>query len=120
MRDVSYDEVKTELEVVVAERGEDYQYPDEWRNDDGSCRYVTPDGTGPACIAGAVYFRLGVGLDFLRQHEGDGSTTVDRDLMHEGVLHLTDKASLLLRFAQIGQDKFHSWGESVRNAVEKV
>lgn len=53
------------MEAAVAERGEDFVYPDEWRDKtkrdifgpDGPCLYSLPSGE-PACLIGLALFKI--------------------------------------------------------------
>lgn len=108
------------LDFVVAERGEDYVYPDEWRDGGtrlGTCLYVTPDGTGPACIVGAVVARLGVSLARLSRSEGQSARSV-----MEQVFGLPDRSpqSAVLQGAQVVQDGGGTWGDARDKARERA
>ena len=102
------------LDAVVAERGEGYVYPDEWR--EGTyCLYVRPDGEGPACIAGAVYFRLGVSLDLLRGCEHNSALQVAEAAY--GRIPEADDIGRFLMVAQGAQDRGESWGNARDEAL---
>ena len=105
------------LEAVVAERGADWVYPDEWR-DDGVCRYVV-DGC-PACIVGAALAHLGVPVDVLAVFE-TSAAMLTYELGELGHVHKDDDqwATAALVRAQFVQDGSPpdrppgTWGEAL-------
>lgn len=117
LRPPTIDQVLEALDFVVAERGEGYVYPDEWRDggtSHGLCRYVTPDGTGPACIVGAVMVRVGVPLNRLTGCEGQSADYVLAKLFRLG----GSVQSEILTQAQSVQDTGGTWGRARAEARE--
>lgn len=104
------------LREAVAERGEDYVYPNELKMyyRDGPeptmCRYVKPDGSGPACIVGVVLHKYGVSLETLAEHETEAGWRVAREL---GV---DTRSRQMLSTAQDAQDGGKTWGAALVNA----
>jgi hypothetical protein len=90
---------------VVAERGPDFVYPNEWRRDElDGCRYVY-DGR-PACIIGAALARMGVPLDVLSDHEGREASFV----MRRAGLDVSDLVRDAAVVTQSAQDTGVDWG----------
>ena len=106
----NFEETLELLESVVAENGTDFVYPDEWKDSIGTCLYVKPDGSGPACIVGNVLHRAGVPLDELSQMEGQAADTVS------GRYGFDSEASMLLWRAQDEQDAGNTWGDALEFA----
>ena len=98
------------MRKAVAERGEDFVYPDEWRkaSEDGeSCMYVH-EGK-PACLIGlAVYIATGELVP--DAYEGAMADEVIGDRM-PGV---SDRARKAAFEAQATQDDGFTWGEALR------
>lgn len=73
-RRITLHEFDEALHAAVAERGERFIYPEEWRYDDGDtnepgqCMYVHHDE--PACLLGLALHKCGVPLFELECHEG--------------------------------------------------
>ena len=77
------EQVRTALHEVVEEVGEDWTYPNEWRDgwdpeapddtDTSQCLYIRVDeeqGRVPACVWGRVFVRLGADPWMLQHCEG--------------------------------------------------
>lgn len=73
-RQITLREFDRALHAAVAERGEQYIYPDEWRTQQeepdfpGQCMYVHHDE--PACLLGLALHKCGVPVAELGCHEG--------------------------------------------------
>lgn len=107
------------LREVIAEKGEDYVYPRRDARDVGhgvvvTCFYAEYDQ--PSCIVGHVLHRAGVPLDQMAVIEG--LTPVDDAARPWFAEHADDDARRLLNEVQANQDEQHSWGESLRLALE--
>lgn len=104
------------LERAVAEKGEDYIYPNGGRGDDfhsenGACVYQTRYTKQPACIVGhALYYKdllqYVVDADY---NEGTGPHTLAYAL---GVF--TTAAADFLNEVQSAQDAGKTWGAALR------
>jgi len=97
-------EVLAALREVVADKGADYVYPEEWENQDSGCVYVR-DGQ-PACIVGHVLARLDSALLDSEVVRSNRSANV---LPEVGFEH---HAAWLLRAAQRVQDVGGTWGSA--------
>lgn len=106
------------LDAVVAERGEDYVYPQAWLDGSpgGGCLYVVPGGAGPACIAGAVFFRLGATVELLRECEHTSAAIVARRLWGDG--EEAQRIGSFLTVAQLEQDFGETWGTARDKAFD--
>lgn len=104
------------LREVVEEFGGDYIYKHLYG--DMPCRYVEEKKgqLSPSCIAGHVFYRLGVPLEVLADYDEDSFGNA-ADVVGEK-LGLPDTASRLLRAAQALQDCEYPWGEALRSAEE--
>jgi hypothetical protein len=99
---------------VVADAGEDFTYPDEWRHltpeekEMGltGCRYVA-DGQ-PACLIARALARMGVTTAELADYEGSSA---------ESVMEAHGEFSLTIReaadSAQTVQDAGRNWGQAL-------
>lgn len=108
---ISYDEMKAALECAVAERGEGFVYPEEWKRKElgdigSSCQYRLEDGT-PGCIVGMAmsYLRPDVVLPEFTGSERALDGLVD------------DLADHLAAEAQRHQDMGATWGEALERAI---
>lgn len=106
------------LERAVAERGEDFIYPDQsdadspWRlhAEAGVCRYARADTGEPACIVGLVLSYIGL-FDVAKANEGKG-------IYQFGVeLPITAGGLRMLQRAQGTQDSGASWGVALKRAL---
>lgn len=97
------------MRAAVAERGEDYVFPNEWKDGASQCRYVQPDGDGPACLIGVALHRLGVPLDALLDQEGCSASHVV-GAVASGVTYAAARAA---NKAQEAQDIGATWGAAL-------
>lgn len=58
MQEITEEQFTAAMEQAVEERGADFVYPEEWKNESGTCVYWK-DGVGPACIIGKALAILG-------------------------------------------------------------
>lgn len=89
-----------------------YKSPDEL----GQCLYVHRDDQGeriPGCIVGTVLNRLGVPLEELEKHEGNGATAV---IANAGIEGLSYDMVSFLRAVQRHQDSGYDWELAVAAA----
>ena len=104
------------MRKAVAERGEDFVYPDEWREaseDRESCMYVHKGK--PACLIGlAVYIATGK----LVPDDLEGSTAgfVVRSCV-PGVSDVVGRAAFK---AQAAQDVGETWGQALKEFEEAL
>ncbi|MEU7814107.1 hypothetical protein [Pseudonocardia sp. NPDC049154] len=109
------------IRAAVAERGEDYVYPREWRMGNatsadldrpqarGTCRYARPDGVqGGACIIGAALQRVGVHVTDL--FELDATAPGAESALAATVTGLSPRMIGAASTAQSHQDRELSWG----------
>lgn len=104
------------LQQAVDERGADFVYPAEWKDDgtsEGMCMYVQPDENGPACIVGYVLHAYGVALDDLSGAEGMGADNACT------IFGVDARSTRMLTLAQISQDNKHTWGHAVQRARDE-
>jgi hypothetical protein len=101
------------MKDAVAFRGEDFTYPEGWRDGNyGQCRYQY-DGN-PACIIGEALSRCGVELQ--SKWEGMGCAEV-----LEFYLKVTDPKLLgAAQSAQSMQDNGDSWGGALKLYLERI
>lgn len=93
------------MEKAVAERGEDFVYPDEWQNAYGFCQYYI-EGIGAACLIGKALENLGFDV---RSLENNGAITI-----LEEVFKITDRGLIVAaQRAQTMQDWGQSWGDAL-------
>ena len=92
------------LERAVAERGEDFVYPEAWMTNSNACQYSLKDGT-PACIIGLALSYIDPGI-VPGSGEFGSSDAVMEDLgVEDGPLIIAARA------AQIEQDRGYPWGQ---------
>lgn len=99
------------MEQAVAERGEDWVYPDEWKSEYGTCLYVvhSPLGSrGAACLIGRA-IEIVTGELVPDEFEEKGADTVLRDCYAVE----DDQLRIAARYAQRTQDVFGTWGEAL-------
>lgn len=119
------------LNQAVADRGSDYVYPNDQKDDNnynGVCRYVFrgDDGslTEAGCIVGYVLAMTGVPLETLAPYDvaGDGQVTAGGDLLdelnHLGIISIDGPSYRLLVGAQSAQDSGNTWGVAIERAKE--
>jgi len=119
--ELSFDEAKRLIEEAIAEKGENYVYP-EWG---GVCRYFESDGT-PSCIVGHALAKLSVTLDMLAAERPDDELSPDGlnsyacvpILAARGVIDIDDKTCTLLYAAQNAQDTGLTWREAYEAGLE--
>lgn len=114
MTDMTFTEA---MEAAVAERGEDWTYPEydaenadygdtNWHYDGGTCRYVTRDEKEPACIIGLALTKMGLPPEKIDMRTGA--------LNLLGTLNVATGAERqAARYAQSKQDAGRSWGEAL-------
>ena len=105
------------MKDAVAERGEDFTYPDEWRvtdsGFDNACVYTLEDGT-PACIIGLAIYKM-LGTPYTGYNAG--AYGVLGDLYGGRIsIRLRDAA----QSAQALQDKGASWGRVLEQFLKAV
>ena len=102
------------LEECVAERGEDFVYPQEWKTD-LVCKYsVEQDGEQtPACIVGLAIYRLTNEI----VSSGLAANVVLRDYFPG---RFTKSAIMLMETAQLKQDNGFTWREAVDAAISEM
>ena len=135
MKYIGYEDAVLLLKEIVADRGEDWIYPDynecqacsylrrtvaqdaycDWHTNEG-CRYFTGSGQ-PACIVGEFFHRTLQPEDYSSVYlEGRTATEAIKYLP----LEVDERASLLLLVAQQRQDTGHSWGDALTKAIEQA
>lgn len=108
------------LNACVKERGEDYVYPDKWRDPSfmiggdcagGGCRYRVP-GTDndPACIIGLFLTKAGKSVADVTEGMSAGMV-----LSNLG-FRFTETTEQMLNCVQQLQDQGFAWGEAVEKA----
>jgi hypothetical protein len=103
---------KVLLAAALAEKGEDYIYPDaEKRN--GVCQYV--HGGKPSCLVGNVLHRAGWSIEALQAADAESlwEWLPDQD-------DQTGDGRRLLSDAQWSQDRGEPWGMAVETALAKA
>lgn len=79
----TYAEAVLALRAAVAERGEDYTYPEEWKRA-GACQYVVSSSKDEfvpvkGCIVGAVLADQGIALDLLHTFDGENPVQIAKE-----------------------------------------
>ena len=114
------------LDACVAERGEDYVYPEAGKVD-GICQYwwegpsdEDEDGKslpeGPGCIVGLALSKLGVSDQFIQDLTLMNAQNALNLLAKRGSWQIEEGAAGLFRYAQIKQDAGWSWGYAAEQA----
>src|SRR5215207_3245486 len=98
------------LQRAVAEKGDGYVYPGADGYDTFSCRYADYLTVAPSCLIGHVLDYLG-----LLSEAAEGHSANRMEVVHN---QFTPGSALVLRAAQILQDKGHAWGEALIAAKE--
>lgn len=114
------------MRAAVADRGEDYVYPREWRmgyvpgSDElhGTCRYARPDRSGGACLIGEVLHRLGVPVEELAELDG-GAGVPAHGAIAAHLAGVSRTVRLAASDAQSFQDTELSWGAAL-DAFERA
>ena len=123
MIEITLDSVRSGLEALVAEKGEDFVYNKHSEGDayGPSCRYVW--NGEPDCIVGQLLARMGVPVDRLAKADGAlgvgtlgvGASILLCDLEEEGLVHVDDwKICIGLNRVQSRQDGGYTWGEAIQ------
>ena len=131
---IDYEDAVLILKQIVADRGEDWVYPDsnecqecsalrkegldaycDWHTNEG-CRYFTEQGQ-PACIVGEFFSRTLQPEDLNRFHL-EGRTVTDALLYLP--LEVDEQTHTLLLAAQQSQDTGHTWGNALTRAIESA
>lgn len=113
---ITEEEFTAAMEAAVAERGEDFVYPDEWRDEySEACRYSLPDGT-PACIIGLALHKINPAL--VPTYDN-----TERALdVFEAIGDVPQNVALAAQRAQSQQDADKTWGvalEAYKDALEQ-
>lgn len=135
MKHIGYEDAVLLLKEIVADRGEDWVYPNYnecrecyglsranaentycgWHNNDG-CRYFTPEGQ-PACLVGEFIHRTLQPEEYERfPLEGITAPEAFKYLP----LDVDERTLSLLLVAQQRQDTGHSWGDALSRAIHYV
>ena len=121
---ISEIDVRSGLEALVAEKGEDFVYGKNAQEgpDYPVCLYVR--NGEPDCIVGQFLARQGVPIERLMEADKTFGGTPARDLLqelvNEDVISISDDSIYALREAQYNQDTRLTWGESVTLAVRML
>lgn len=103
------------MEQAVAERGEDFVYPDGWREQstsgNGSCQYYV-EGVGGACIIGKALENLGVDTSQIPNSDA-------MEILTELGIHDEGLVSAALT-AQVTQDSGGTWGQALAKFKEAL
>ena len=130
---IDYEDAVLLLKQIVADRGEDWVYPnfddcqacsylrregDEdaycgWHTNEG-CRYFTDEGQ-PACIVGEFISRT-VQPEHINRFYIEGRIAPEAIALMP--LEVDERTSELLHIAQQRQDTGHSWGDALTKAIE--
>lgn len=126
---IDYEDAVLLLKQIVADRGEDWVYPNmgicpecniagsdecEWHYA-GGCRYFTASGK-PACIVGEFISRTVDPFDYnVHSIEAENAATVLHYL--SDVLQIDERTEHLLITAQGEQDTNASWGDALATAI---
>jgi hypothetical protein len=107
------------MHEVVAERGEDFVYPHDWKwtdmNDNAVCQYYI-EGVGPACIIGAALDKLGVDVSELELKDGVTNYEMNADEILKTRYGVKDKGLLVAASrAQRLQDRGQTWGQATES-----
>lgn len=101
--EITYSTLKSAIDEVVEEYGEDYVYPR--LGGLGHCVYINPDGS-PSCLLGHALIRLGVMYETLSSNNNK----------HVGSIPLlpwdSDVTRQWARRVQAAQDRGTTWGEA--------
>jgi hypothetical protein len=109
---INYEEARALLEKAIADKGEDWVYPD-WTS---NCVYFYADGT-PACIIGHALSYAGVTL----QELGSGNEIdVDALARSYGWVAMDEDAIKLFEVVQEEQDRGKPWGEAYQAGLDQT
>jgi len=119
---ISDDDIKHGLSVLVIKQGEDFVYSKRNVTEDSEGRRVYVHQGKPDCIIGQ--FLAGKGVPVERLKRGDTTTLLGRsafdlldDLREEGVITISWKGMNALRVAQSMQDRGRTWGDAATLAL---
>lgn len=131
---IDYEDAVLLLKQIVADRGEDWVYPNfdecqecsdlrreeenawcDWHTNEG-CRYFTEQGQ-PACIVGEFFTRTLQPEDYNRFYL-EGRTVIDA--LQFLPMEVDEQTSKLLLVAQQSQDTGHTWGSALTRAIESA
>lgn len=129
---IDYEDAVLLLKQIVADRGEDWVYPDfnecqecsdlrgegedaycDWHMNEG-CRYFTEQGQ-PACIVGEFFSRT-LQPEDLNRFYLEGRTVTDA--LQFLPMEVDEQTRGLLLVAQQRQDLGHSWGDALTRAID--
>lgn len=118
MKTITFQQMLDGLKKAVAERGEDFVYPEEWKKPDETgmpmCQYRNDDGT-PSCIAGVVLTDL---LPELPLIEGNTVKMILDEAVEDGIVEFDSSLAVhLLWDAQVAQDEGATWGDALADAT---
>lgn len=120
-REITEQETEKLLANAVADRGEDFVYPEEWKYG-ADCQYFLPDGK-PACIVGHVLDQLGLTQTNISSVGVYGqlfpAVQINEHLAHTGIAFTKDAVDLLV-FVQNRQDRGVPWGDAVDTSLEPI
>lgn len=113
---ITWDQIQSVLDDLVAEKGADYIYEPPVDKDDTpeDCQYLHHGE--PGCLVGHLLVRLGEDEDWLASREGECALDV---VMHSN-LEIEDqtRVATFLNQAQSYQDDRIPWGRAVQMARE--
>jgi hypothetical protein len=134
MTTINVETVTALLTRAVADRGEDYVYPNTVAGASTSCHYrwdqwdidreyATPEKKGaPACIAGQIMDYAGILDDVVPQFDDGAFASANGEdinsLAFNYDLDITPLALAVLREAQHSQDAGLTWGVALRRALD--
>lgn len=124
MLEITYPQALAAMRAAVADRGEDYVYPESEKDSHGACQYLTTDGKG-LCIVGETLLRLGVSSEEIQQAlDGTPYTPGSYGLMswlyRNKVAFEDERTSVLFATSQARQDFGETWGIALREAEDYV
>ena len=106
MTTITRENFTASLERAVAERGEDFVYPEAWMTSANACQYSLRDGT-PACIIGLALSYIDPGIVPGSGEFGSSDAGMEELGVEDDVLIIAARA------AQIRQDRGYTWGRSL-------
>lgn len=111
MPNLTYEEARALLARAVEEKGADYVYPADLKDNNDQCVYFAEGG--PACIIGHVAAYLGITQADVDSHMLEGQ---DAETFVQGLgLHIADDhLGTALRQAQAMQDDGYPWAWALR------
>ena len=108
------------LRRAAAEKGWSYVDPGSEGNGCYNVKWDDEEGYVPSCIAGHVFYYAGVPVEFLNMHNGLSTNTAKAINNDDHInVKVTREGAVLLRAAQMVQDKAKSWGDAV-DAAESL